>query len=650
MFATVFQLLLLAQTAPAAQDKVPLQVRFDRATEAGYSGDCEAALKDFAVIEADKAAMRSKMVSSAVAVRKGLCLIATGQTDEGEAEVRRGMPGLAARGPEFDNDMFRAHLSLGRVAISRLDYPGAEAELEKALALSTGSARIPVLSSLAQIRLFDGDGRAVAHGAEARALALADKSFDKAALAAVQTIYARALLNAGRVAEAYAELKDSLKKQGGLDMTVSIADLATRSDLAITAILNKDESAARRYLSYTGAGRLRNSPFEDAVWLQPPVCNEAIGLRPDDFAIVEFALSTDGRVLNPRPIYARGDRAVALAFAEAVSQWSWKPEVVAKMQPLFRHVTRVELRCVEAGERPDVAGPLEAAVAEWVASHGRGAAPWAGLTDAKAAPIARAALAEAEAKQDRLGVLVAGFALGHNFVVGQDERRAFLTQALEAARALDAPISVRTLIEMTRLAADSRTARGYREKLRGLLADPAVDADVVTGATLRLSLARPAWRTGMPDDGVQLLDWVIGQPALAAQHPLKVNAMLAKANVLARKGDLEGARALFERTGLTAEQCAFLGVRPALRSTGVNEGDYPAAAQAMGFEGWVRTEFNIAADGKTIAPRVIAAYPPFVFNEAGTDVVKGARYTSSYRPQGEVACRAQQESVRFMRP
>nr|WP_275402939.1 energy transducer TonB [Sphingomonas corticis] len=74
------------------------------------------------------------------------------------------------------------------------------------------------------------------------------------------------------------------------------------------------------------------------------------------------------------------------------------------------------------------------------------------------------------------------------------------------------------------------------------------------------------------------------------------------------------------------------------------------AAVQMGFEGWVRVEFDIAANGTTVVPRAIAAYPPFVFNDAAQGILRDARYTSSYRPSGNVACAANTQSVVFRLP
>lgn len=650
MLASFLQLLLLSQAATGTQDAAPakltVQQRFDRASTEAQAGDCAAAIADFAVIEANKAAMKNETVAAAIALRKGLCLIAQGQVADGEASVRRGLPVFAARPKEFSGDLVNAHAALGQLAMERLDYAGAIAEEEQALALASGSVRIRPLLALAQLTQFDGDGKAIAYAEEARTLTQADPAFDKTALAAVQTIYARALLNAGRNPEAYSVLKDSLRKLGGLDLKVGLSDLTTRSDLAIAALLNRDEEAARNYLAYTGAGRLEDSPFDTAVWMQPPACNPAAGINPDDFAIVEFSLETDGHVSRATPIYVKGGRAVALAFADAVMQWSWKPETTAKIPPLFRYATRLELRCVESGERPGLMTPLNSAFDDWYAAAGGPARGWADKPDALAGPLERSALAEAAARKDDVGVIGAALALGANPTASEIERRAAARQASDAAAG--APAGVRTLIAIERAHVDSDSFAGWSANLRNLLADPLTDADPIAGATVRLLLAQPAWRHRISDDGVQLLDWVIDNKALPDAHPLKVSALLAKANVMAGKGDLEAARALFDRTGLTAEQCAYVGVTPSLRHNGASSNDYPEAALMMGFGGWLRTEFNIAADGKTIAPRVIIAYPPFVFDEAATGIIKDSRYTASYRPNDEVACRARQETVRFL--
>ncbi|TGX52662.1 hypothetical protein E5A73_13515 [Sphingomonas gei] len=651
MAAVILALLLAGQAAQQTPPAKPtIQQSFDEATKAAVEGRCEEAIRIFESIETAPKIARNAMVRAAIDVRKGGCLIELGRLDEGEAAVRRGLPALAGKGEDFAEEVRQSHLALGRLGAQRFDYVTAVAEYKQALDGATGKGRLRPLLALSQVLAFDQDGQALRYATEARTLALADATVNKRELATVQTQYARVLLNQGRQKEAYAELKDSLRKQGGLDFRVNLDDITTRSDLAIAASLNKDHDAARKYLAYTGAGRFKDTPFDRATSMEPPLCGSATGLKPEDFAIVEFSLAEDGHVRGAMPIYVTGGRDAALAFARAVAGWSWQPEAVKAVPPLFRYATRVEIRCTVAGERPPLTAPLAEAYAEWMESLGKPEPGWTDQPAAKAAPLQRAALAQARAAGDRPGELAALFALGNNSVIGEPERRGLLGEGVALADALKAPPPARIYVAIPQVWAKSDDGREAREMLRALLARPEVAGDPLAAATLRLLIAAPSFRTPAPSDSETLLAAVIAEPELPAQHPLKVAALLQQANRFASKGDVEGAQRLFEQTGLTTEQCAFLGLQPAMRRPGTSSEDYPTDAYQMGFEGWVRTEFDVATDGSTIRPRVLTAYPPFVFDEAGAKISKGFRYTASYRPKGSVACTGRQEAIKFLLP
>ncbi len=351
MTQVILALLLAGQTATpqAAPAKPSFQQSFDLATSAALEGRCAEAVRLFESIETAPRIARNAMVRAAIDVRKGGCLVELGRLEEGEAAVRRGLPALAGKGEDFAMEVRQAHLALGRLSAQRFDYAAAAAEYRQALEGAAGKERLRPLLALSQVLAFDQDGEALLHAGEARSIALADATLGKREVATVKTQYARVLLNQGRHKEAYAELKDSLRKQGGLDFKVDLADLATRSDLAIAASLNKDHDAARKYLAYTGAGRFKDTPFDRASSMQPPLCGSATGLKPEDFAIVEFSLAEEGHVLGAMPIYATGGRTAAIAFARAVADWSWKPEAIKAIPPLFRYATRVEIRCTLAG-------------------------------------------------------------------------------------------------------------------------------------------------------------------------------------------------------------------------------------------------------------------------------------------------------------
>ncbi|KTF70192.1 MULTISPECIES: energy transducer TonB [unclassified Sphingomonas] len=144
-----------------------------------------------------------------------------------------------------------------------------------------------------------------------------------------------------------------------------------------------------------------------------------------------------------------------------------------------------------------------------------------------------------------------------------------------------------------------------------------------------------------------LLTAVTTASDLPSTRPVKVAALLQQANMAAKRGDLATAQAMFQKTGLTSRQCAFLGLKPAMRSSGNVNAAYPTEALAMGFEGWLRSEFDVSTDGKTIKPHIVVAYPAFVFDDAGMKMSHGFRFAASYRPEDGVACTASQQSVIF---
>lgn len=646
MSSLILALLLAGAADPQQQAAPTLQQLFDTATKAAAEGQCTEAVRAFEQIEQNQKAMSAPTVRAAVDVRKGYCLAVLERADEGEAAIRRGLPVLAARGAGFAEEVQQSHEALARIAVLRFDYPAAAAEYRIALDHATGIERLRPLLGLSQVLMFDQDGEAVRYAGEARALVQGNPVFTKRNVAAVQTQYARALLNAGRVKEGYAELKDSLRKQGGLDLKVDIADLTTRSDLAIAAWLDHDVDSARKYLAYTGAGRFKDSPFTRATDMDLPPCGESTGLKPEDSAIVEFSLADDGHVNGVLPIYVPAGRTAAAAFARAVSGWSWTPEAAKSIPVLFRATTRVELRCTTGVDRPPLTAPLQQAFADWLETQHVADQGWSGLPAAKAAPLERTALAEARAKGDRPAMLAAAIALGENAVTDPLERKSALAEAVALADALSAPMAVRAHLAITAVSI-GHEYRTQDAALRDLLARPDFRKDPLVAATLRVMIAMPRFRRRAPADGDTLLAAVTDGNALPARHPLKVAALLQRANIAAAKGDVATAQQHFAQTGLSSRQCSLLGLKPAVRGVGNVDGAFPMAAQQMGFEGWVKIEFDVATDGRTIAPRIVSAYPAFVFDEAGVSMAKMFRYTSSYRPEDGVACTAESTPVMF---
>lgn len=641
MTAIVLTMLMLGQAA-VATPKLTAQQRFDAATLAGLNGNCADAIRMFTELQSVPGVRKNPRVAASVAVRKGACLIRTGQGDEGAAMIRRALPDLTAGGEAYREDVRHGNIALSQQGLLALDYVGAADHARAALANSKGGERATPLLLLTRLTQFDDGPQPLAYADEALALVAANPGAAKQDLAAAETLRARVLLNQGRHAEAYDQLKASLKRLGGLTNRVTLNDIATRSDLAIAALLNNDKENARRYLAYTGAGRVaKDSPFRTATYMSPPACGGAAGLKPTDFAVVEFSLSDDGSAVAVAPIYSTGNREVAMEFARAVSGWSWKAENIKTLPPFFRNMLRVELRCSAAEQTPSVMDPLTTAAAAW---FGKPDMP-SSLSGESDAVADLNAIAAARGSGDKRATARLLAQQGSNGLLPAPERLSYLDEAI--ALSSDAPVPVRTWLKIQRAWAADGSRRRIAKGLRALLSDPQILSDPLSAATIRMLVTTSEYRSREPGDAATLLDAVIGERGLPETHPLRVAALLAKANILARRGDLPGAQALFAQTGLTEEQCALIGVKPARRSTGADHSDFPNGALMFGFEGWVRVEFDIAADGKTLHQRAITAYPPFVFNEAATGIAKGARFQSSYRPENGVACSANVDSYMF---
>jgi len=655
MFATLLALAAGGQAAPAqsppattppATSAMTNQQRFDAATAAAEAGRCAEAIAGFDALAAAPAFKRNAMLAAAVDARRGGCLIRLGRAAEGTAAIRRGLPVLEAKGTDFAIDVRDARVALGNVAAAAFDYAAAADEYRAAAKVSEGAARITPLMRLASVTMFDRDGAALAAAEEARRIALATPDLNKKSLAAVQTQYARVLLNEGRATDAYRELKNSLQKQGGLTTRVSLDDIATRSDLAIAALRDGRPDDARLYLAYTGAGRAKDAPLTRAANMSPPACGEA-GLSPDDVAIVQFTLEADGHVSGVYPIFATGGRQAAVAFARAVQDWSWRADDAAKVPPFFRQATRVELRCTKAVAGGDLIDPLRAAATAWLDERA-GPAPWADLSDAAAAPLQRATLDRARTAGDQAGTALAALALATNSVVDKDEAAPLLETAAAAASAVRAPAAVQNYVALRQAGLSKHWGEpDIRGTWRALLARPEFANDPLSAATLRLMIAEAQGKAPPPPDALALQKAVADDPALPANHPLRVAALLGQANVLTASGDAAGARAAFARTGLTREQCAQLGLTPNMQSSGASADDYPMAAARMGFEGWVLAEADVQPDGRTVAQRAVVAYPPFVFADAAVGIAKSARYSSSFRPEGTLACQGTRLPILF---
>ncbi|MFM2289584.1 MAG: hypothetical protein RL684_2727, partial [Pseudomonadota bacterium] len=295
------------------------QQQFDAAT-AAYSGrHCPEAIALYDLLAARPGLARNAHVQAVIHVRKGACLVRLNRFDEAANELAAALPALPASDPQNSDELFTAHMALGQIAYRAFDFANATHEFEQARAPSVGGDAYEALLWLTRSTMFEPEPVAVSYAEQALALASTDPAMKAIDLAPVHTLHARALLNHGRTTDAYAELKAALKAQGGLTQHVTLEDVVTRSDLALAAMLDHDDSHAREYLAYTGAGRFDDSPFASAASMDLPPCGGPANLVPDDYVVVEFSIDDNGAVTRVSPIYASRGGPAAAEFASAVA-------------------------------------------------------------------------------------------------------------------------------------------------------------------------------------------------------------------------------------------------------------------------------------------------------------------------------------------
>ena len=632
---------LAAATTPATG----LQAQFEQASSALAAGKWDDALTAFRAIDAMPDI--SARTRSVVLLREGMALMHLHRDEDAITAFRKGFALVPKTDAALNDDRFDALIALGGLERGFYDYPAARHDFGEARALATDDTmKLKALLALAAVTMFDDVKAARAAVDEAAAIGAATK-VTPAVDAAIKDMRGRVLLNQGDAAGALADLQVAIKDMGGLTERTDIQDAMVRSDAALAALKAKQNDRAREYLAMSGEGRLPDGPFAAPADTDVPPCGGDI--RPDDVAVVEFGIGDDGMVTFANPVYASRQGPVAVEFAMAVSGWAWRQGDVKSIPPFFRAVTRVELRCSTAVERPGDAILLVPSFAAWLAEKRIGSpAPEEGRD-----PVALRAWLDRHKEAKPIERLPYLFELSQIPTVEDKERNAILDQAIAIVTDEHAPPAVQALLRLMPLTLDQWRGQSglvrYRAGLRALLDTPAIAEDVQAGNVVRLMLAAPA-RGQVPSDAVELLQQVVDDKRLDAHDPLRVGAMVRLASVQVQRGDLAAARQTYLGTGLDAQQCSLVDAQPSMRRSGVGSSDYPVDAVRWGIGGWTRIEFDVQPDGKTVNRRAVMSYPPFVFGDPTIKAMEATRYTQTYRPDGAVGCSGASQRFRYMMP
>lgn len=620
--------------APAGQQSV--QQMFDAADAASSAGDHAAAVT---ILEALGQRVRSPRSVAIVRLRHGMALGKLYRWTEARPLLEQALAALPADDRSLDLDRGQALRTLGALELAELDHEAARDYFARALAGMTDPIeRIATLSGMVQAVMFIEPEKGLAYADEA--LALVDglePALAKPLRASAANLRGQMLLNLGRFAEAEAVLAKAVSGEGGLTLRVNYDDLVVRSNAAIAALLAGHRSKSREYLIYTGAGRMQKQDFSFGADMPLPLCGED-GVRPDDVAVVEFGIADDGAVSYARPVYGSRPGPMAIQFARSVRQWSWRPEEIAKIPPLMRLVTRLELRCTTNIGGPSLPLMARAAFRDWAEQRGVVHQEVAAGSDVKRRAMLEAELVRLRAAPGRSPVreaLVLSDLLENPLVTGKART--------EHAAAFGRILSEAGAPPMVMLWSDGfpfGSERGWG------IDDTRYVADPVAQSLARLILYDGS-RHRRGQKGRPLLDAVLADNRLPADHPLRIAALVRRASARAAAGDRAGALADYAATGLTAQQCSIVDAAPRFKSAGLVDREYPTDMVTAGIEGWVQIEQDIGGDGRTLNPRVIAAYPPMVFSPNATRISAYMRYDPAFRPEGGMACSASTSRISF---
>ena len=671
-------LILTAVSAAVSSPAVAttIQQDFDAAQALIDAGEYPRARAAFTALLARFPAASAGRASSIVRARLGNMMLATGDPEAAEPLLTAAIAGFKGATPQDAEERATAGYDLGRAQEAR----GALDTAARTYRTVLGSRAFPA-DGLADIGLRASLARTLiwSDPAEARRLldallALPPEKLGSAReqRALLETLRGRVELNNNNPAEARHWFTIAARSAGGAEtQKISIADIRIRGDLALANQMLGRLDEGQKYVAYSGAGALVNEGLTAAVAMPLPACAPLTGLATDAVAVVEFAIGADGRVSGVTPIYAsRGsgesagaaqDDGPEILFPKAVSRWFWNTEDVTKLDPFWRRSVRVELRCFNS--RPD-ADPVRSAfrgeIIAWLEGLGVRDDPDWPDNDAAALPLVRAELARREQGDGRQSaqLLPVLMALTNNSAAPNTERRAAAARWQALARQHKPPLPVLTLDRLSEInweadpiASRAATLKFKRQKIADLLSelDAGGDGDSRAAMLVRLRLGETLEEMRDYTGARALFERVTASPdsVLPAGDPIRTAALLRVANLAAAARDTAAAASAFAATGLTAEQCSLIDVRPQGINTSIGNKAFPSQSIRWGTGGFARVGYDITADGNTANVRTIVASPPFIFGASTEKAIAQFKYRPVFRPGNTIGCTGNAQTVNF---
>lgn len=639
--------------APASPAKPSMQEIYNQAQAAYDKGDLKTAIAGFeTVLGPDKGAKPSH---SKAVIRTRLAVAYLDENRLGEAR-QSALIAITGLTPADGLDLAEALIVLGDAERFDQNMDAAIAAYDRAIGVATGPTGA-VLSYNAQI------GKALAAMVVNPAVSAAAldvivndpkqmAGLSKEMSAQILDLRGRAELNLGNPKAAVKYFTKAIDMTGGLTtIKVSLAQVSMRSDLAIAYQVLHDDENTHRALAYSGAGHLKSEAWGQGSSMTPPACDDRRDLKPEDTAVVEFAINGSGRVVGAAPIYASRPGRMGVEFARAVRLWTWTPETLAQLNPFWRSSIRIQIGCDQRPKPDELSDDFETASSRWLIAKGVDQAKFKALINE---PIK--ADDPRLAEDDVLAIAV----IFHRMQApgkGLDDPKLDhrMDDALNAAAA---PPEIRALILRLRAYRSEGDVGGFnyrRSAARLGLEAPGFEQTwpgTRSAAWLRLEYALALENAGRFADARPQLDGVLAYPptAVPADDPIRKVAILHIATLERRSGDSKAAEASISQAGLSPGQCSLMDVRPVVRKDSIGDEAFPNQALIWNFEGFVRVGYDIDATGRPTNVRTLLAYPPFIFDKATEKAVSGFSYLPPTIGGRAVGCTGHSQSVIYQAP
>lgn len=617
-----------------------LQQRYDAAEAAFAAGEYEKASTLFAdVLARMSKTQRGSPAEADLRQRLGEADIALGRLESGLATLT---PVIAIyEKAKATSSLVDVHTLIGRAHEKLGEMRQAAESYQTALDLNTDPARIQGLSiPLTRALVFIDTARA-------RRMADAmlkdfkpgeDKRRSGELLGEFQMLRGRVELNAGNHGEALDWFKKAAKSAGGIGTRVSLADVAIRSDLALASHLTGDNDKAFYYIAMSGAGRMggKGPQFPDWRVLNLPDCSPAFDIGPDDLVVLDIALGDDGRVRSAAPIYSTKPGKIEAEFVKAARTWLWSAEEMQKTEPFWRLSIRIATRCAFSTDRRWAgAGFVSELVKEVNAKKPLQDVDGRVGTDALRAELARREATDGPDSMSLVPVLAT--------LAVEDEEGVYIERTRQIMESNGISSRARAILDV--LVSRSLMQRGGE----ALQKQPEAGWPGDVADWFRIEQGLQLEKRNRSEQAARLYAAVF-ERGNAKTDTLAQFAALRLASIAYAGKAQESASNYLSATGLRPDQCALVDAKPIPESTGASSNDYPLEALNWGFEGYMVSNYDVGIDGKTQAPRVVFAYPPFVFEDTMERIISRWRFKPIYREGEQIGCTGAKQSIRFNIP